>query len=482
MNTDDTLILGGGPAGMAAAMELVRSKKTVTIIEKASTVGGLAKTLEFKEPEGLYRTDIGPHRFFSKNQYLYGFISDLLGEEWKEVPRLTRFYVDGKYYFYPVRLTNILRQLGILDSFRVFRDFAWEKIRSKIAPRNPKNFEDYCVMNFGRRLARFNMLNYTEKIWGIPCSQISVDWALQRIGGLSVWAALKKMLFGRSGAKSLVDSFFYPSRGSGTIYEAIAKRIQEQGNEVRTNAEPVKIRWEQHRVTEVSIKHSESIETVQPKHVVSSVPVTQLLSLFDPLPPTEVVQAASSLRFRSQVYVFLTIDREFVTKDNWIYFPDQSIPFGRISEMKNFSKDMCPPGKTSLFVEYFCFSGDAIWSKSNDDMKELTITWLEKLHFITRSEVLNTYHYRQEHVYPIYDLQYRAHLDTVLKWLDQFENFYAIGRPGRFRYTNQDHSLEMGILAAQSILTGRRHEMEDVGAEKEYFERGYIPTSQMVSG
>ncbi|OGJ56305.1 hypothetical protein A3D88_01445 [Candidatus Peribacteria bacterium RIFCSPHIGHO2_02_FULL_52_16] len=475
---DQILILGGGPAGMAAAMELSRAGKTPTVIEKASALGGLAKTLKFEEPDGTYLTDIGPHRFFSKNKYLYDFIENLLGEEWIRVRRQTRFYVDGKYYFYPIRLGNVLKQMGPFKAARVLFDYLYERVRKMIKPREMRSFEDYVVTQFGRTLAEFNMLNYTEKIWGIPCSEISIDWALQRIGGLSIWSTLKKALFKKGGPKTLVDEFYYPSHGSGLIYETIKKRIEEKGSTVLTHSEPLKIRCEGKRITSVDVKTPEGTKTYAPPSVVCSIPVTEAVKLFDPPAPKEVLAAAKNLRFRAQAYLFLTINREFVTRDNWVYYPDKSIPFGRFSEMKNFSRFMSPPGKTSLFVEFFCFEGDGIWNMSKDELFTLAIEWFEKLKLLRKDEVLSVHHYKASHVYPIYDLLYKERLTTIMEYLDGFENFFAIGRPGRFRYTNQDHSLEMGILAARSIIEGRRMDIENVGKEKEYFERGFIPTEK----
>lgn len=460
---------------MAAAMELSRADKKSLVIEKAKSVGGLSKTLSFDHPEGTYRTDIGPHRFFSKNKYLYAFLEDLLDEDWMSVPRLTRFYVDGHFYLYPVQLTDVLRNIGPRRAFAILRDYIVERVRGIVRPRCIDSFEAYVVSQFGRSLAEFNMLNYTEKIWGIPCHRISVDWATQRIGGLSFWAVIRKALLKKGGPKSLVDTFYYPSRGTGLIYERIRERIEEKGSEVCTSAEPVAIYWEGKTVTTVEIEQEGVRRTVHPSAVINSVPLTRTLELFQPAPPQDVLDAAKRLRFRAQVYLFLTVDREQIMRDNWVYFPDKAIPFGRISEMKNFSKQMCPPGKTSLFVEYFCFEGDDIWQASQEELFDQAIVWLEKLGILTRTDVLSVHHFRQQNVYPVYDLQYAENAHTVTTWLDSFENFYAVGRPGRFRYTNQDHSLEMGILAAQSVLDGRRRNIDEVGIEQEYFEKGYVP-------
>jgi len=473
--SDDILILGAGPAGMAAALELSRAGKHVTVVEKDSQVGGLAKTYIFEEPEGTYRTDNGPHRFFSKNKYLYDMIEDLLGEKWIQVNRLTRFFVNGKFYYYPVRFRNALGQMGIFKAFRVLFDYFIERVRACIRPREMKSFEDFAVARFGRTLAEFNMINYTEKIWGIPASKINKDWASQRIAGLSLISAIKKMIFKKGGPKTLVDSFYYPSHGAGLVYEEMRNRIEQKGSRVLTSAQPISVKHADGRVTSVEVKTQEGSKEFTPQAIVSSIPMTQAIHLFEPKVPEHVHAAAASLKFRAQVYLFLTINKEKVTDDNWVYFPDKEVPFGRISEMKNFSSIMAPQGKTSLFVEFFCFEGDEIWNSSKEELFDMAMEWLEKLKFLKKDEVLNIYHIKKSHAYPIYDLNYQERVKTVLDWLDSFENFYAIGRPGRFCYTNQDHSLEMGILAAHSILEGKRYDIDSVGGGKEYFEQGYVP-------
>jgi protoporphyrinogen oxidase len=206
--------------------------------------------------------------------------------------------------------------------------------------------------------------------------------------------------------------------------------------------------------------------------VVSSIPLTQLLSLLHPEPPAEVLWTAARLRFRSQVYLFLTFDKPSVSPDQWIYFPDPEVPFGRISEMRNFSPRMSPPGKTSLFVEFFCWEGDSVWSATKEALLEPTMEWLERLGLVDRSELIDVHHLRKPYVYPVYELGYERNLGVTKGYLDGFENLQYIGRPGRFRYTNQDHSLEMGILAARGLLDGKRRDMDGVGSDPAYFERG----------
>jgi len=449
-------------------MELHNAGERFTVVEKDEQVGGLAKTYQF----GEFRTDNGPHRFFSQNRYLYDFIEDLLGEKWITVDRYTRFYIDGKFYQYPVEWKDALSKIGFLKAGVAFLDYLAARI--KYRNKDLENFEDFAISNFGRTLAEFNMLNYTEKIWGLPCSQLSVDWAQQRIKGLTLRSLLANAIFKRSGPKSLVDQFYYPNMGTGLIYEAIKDKISEE-NQILLSNEPVKFLHDGKNISEVILKNGESFS--KPRKVISSIPMTSLLDMLDPDPPSEVSQAMSRLRYRSQAYLFLTLDKCSISKDQWIYFPDRDVPFGRISEMRNFSELMSPPGKTSLFIEFFCWKDDEIWNMSKEDLFEVAITWLDKLDLVRREEVIDIFHIRKDNAYPVYDLNYKENLDIVKKYLDSIENLIYIGRPGRFKYTNQDHSLEMGILAARSIVDGRSYNIEDVGAEEGYFERGYAKTS-----
>lgn len=484
--TADVLVLGAGPAGLACAMELSRNGRRSTVIEKDAQVGGLAKTLSIREGELEFLTDIGPHRFFSKNQYLYDFIEDLLQEEWRKVPRLTRQFIDGKFYDYPVKALQVFRNIGPWKTCRILLDYALARARYGLLRRPMATFEDYVVANFGRTLAEFSMINYTEKIWGIPASTIHPDWAKQRIHGLNLWSVAWNVVrsawarvvgrkAGAGGPKSLVDEFYYPQFGTGRIYEAIQARLTAAGTRIATQCEPVQVRHDGTRVTAVDVRHADGrLETFHPERVVESVPLTAFLDLLQPPPPPAVIEAAKGLRWRAQVYLFLTLDKERVTPDNWIYFPNQEIPFGRTSEMKNFSRDLCPPGKTSFFIEFFAFETDPIWSMDEQQVLDLVMPYFERWGFFTRAEVRRSYLWKRRFVYPVYDLQYKDRLGVVQRWLDTLQNLTYVGRPGRFRYTNQDHSLEMGIVAARMILEGRKYDLDAIGSENEYFEKGPI--------
>jgi len=468
----EVLILGAGPAGMAAAFELYRARKSFIVIEKDETVGGLARTLQY----GEFRTDIGPHRFFSQNQYLYDFIEDLLSKHWIKVNRLTRFYINGRFFLYPVELKNALLNVGVYKAFKMLFDYLSERAKKIFVKQKPVSFEEQVVSDFGRALAELNMLNYTEKIWGLSCSEISPDWSRQRIKGLSLKEVIKKAVIrSKESPKTLIDQFYYPDLGTGLIYEKIKKKIlSELGNVISLNSYPVKIIHNDAKIMEVVVNIEGYNRIVKPKYVISSIPVTEFVNLLEPKTPKEVLETAKNLKFRSHVSLFVTLNKPSVFPDQWIYFPDKEIPFGRIMEPKNFSKKMSPANKTSLLVEFFCWENDKIWNASKEELFELSIKWLEKLGFVRRKEVIDYFVHKEKYAYPVYDLKYKENLSKVKNYLNQFRNLLLIGRAGCFRYNNQDHALEMGILAARSIIEGKQYDIEEVGVEQEYFERGYL--------
>ncbi|MCB9878571.1 MAG: NAD(P)-binding protein [Planctomycetes bacterium] len=266
----EVLVLGAGPAGLACAMELSRKGRKSFLVERDAQIGGLAKTLTIREGEDVFLTDIGPHRFFSKNQYLYDFIEDLLQEEWRKVPRLTRQFIDGKFFDYPVKALQVFKNIGPVKSVRILLDYAMARLRFGLLKKPMVTFEDYVVANFGRTLAEFSMINYTEKIWGIPASTIHPDWARQRIHGLNLWSVLQKAigLGSKKGPKSLVDEFYYPQFGTGRIYEEIARHLVETGTEIRCSSQPVKVRHDGKRVTSVDVETPDGVQTLNLQHLV----------------------------------------------------------------------------------------------------------------------------------------------------------------------------------------------------------------------
>ena len=403
--------------------------------------------------------------------YLYNLIESLLGEKWVKVNRLTRFYIKGKFFLYPIELKDALKQVGFFQSVKIIYDFIIEKIKKIINKKEPLSFEEKVISDFGRTLAEMNMLNYTEKIWGLPCSQISVDWSKQRIKGLSLFEVLKKIFIGnkKEGPKSLVEQFYYPDSGNKIV-------------QPNFNSYPLKILNDGKNITEVLLrKEGEGEQFYKVESIISTMPIVDFVKLLEPRAPDNILAAAENLKFRSHISLFIILNKPSAFPDQWLYFPDKEVPFGRIMEPKNFSKKMSPLNKTSLLIEFFCWENDKIWNADKTELFSLSLPVLEKLGFCKKSEVIDYYIHKEKYAYPVYDLAYKVNLQKIKDYLNQFKNLQCIGRAGSFRYNNQDHALEMGILAARSIMENKRYNIEEVGAEQAYFERGNLKDNKFKS-
>lgn len=469
MGKKKILILGAGPAGMAAALELSKLGKHLRVIEKNDVVGGLSRTLTY----GDFRTDIGPHRFFSQNKQLYLLISGLLGERFIDVKRSTRFYIKGMFFDYPIKIRNVLHNLGIVNSVIIIRDYIIQRTKRIFYNRDPYSFEEQVISNFGKSLAKLNLINYTEKVWGLPCSEISPDWSKQRIKGLSLRDILIKSFKSNYNSRTLISHFYYPETGTGLIYETIKGKIKNNKEIFSFNSYPINIVHKQNKIREVIVNINGKKEVTKVNHLLSSIPITEFITLLNPKVPYHVLNAAKSLRFRSHVSLFLTINKRSVLEDQWVYFPDKEIPFARITEPKKFSKEMAPINKTSLLIEFFCWYNDSTWKADKKELLALTLRWLEKIYLIKKEDIIHAFVHREKNAYPVYDLDYKDNLKVINDYLKRFDNLYLLGRGGSFMYNNQDHALEMGILTAKSVTERKRYNLEEIES-KDYFERGYI--------
>ncbi|MBN2153521.1 MAG: FAD-dependent oxidoreductase [Candidatus Lokiarchaeota archaeon] len=468
------IIIGAGPAGLSAAYNLARHDIGSLVLEKESQIGGLAKTLEYELDGGTYRTDTGPHRFFSQNPALYKLIEELLGPDWVVVDRLTRQLIDGKYFNYPVDIVQALRNVNPFVAIKMMLDFVQATARKVLS--NPKvvTFEDFVVLNFGRRLGQFNMLNYTEKIWGIPCSRIAASWAGQRIKGMNAFDIVKKALLKSGGPRSMVDSFYYPKRGIQEIYDKMAEFAASKGSRIEKEVAVTRIVHGGGLITAIEYEQGGKAAKEAVQNLISSMPITDLVKIMDPPAPASVVEAADSLGYRDQVQVFLIVDKPHITKDTWIYFPTTPPTFGRVMEPKNWYPTLSPRNRSSLLAEYFVFKGDKLWFMPDELIIKKTVHELEWLGFMKPNQLLKGWVRRHEKSYPMWDITYKHRLDKLTGWLKQFSNLYCIGRNGRYFYNNQDHSIETGLLAAQSIVDGKKYDLDNIGMENTYFEAGML--------
>jgi protoporphyrinogen oxidase len=457
------VIVGAGPAGLTAAYELSKKGISSVTLEKADKVGGIARTEVYKG----YRFDIGGHRFFTKVEPVQQFWQEILDSEFIKVPRLSRIFYRGRFFNYPLDVFNTLFNLGIRESLAILLSY----IKTKLSPLpEEQTFEQWVINRFGERLYKTFFKTYTEKVWGIPCTQIQADWAAQRIKGLSLTTAVMNALFGSNDTKTLIKEFDYPILGPGMMWERCQEIVESKGSPVHLNTGVVQIHRDGNRITHITAQKEGELRQYSGEHFITSMPVTALVNRLDPPAPSEVIQAANSLNYRDFLIVALIVKGKNLFPDNWIYIHSPEVKVGRIQNFKNWSAAMVPdPEKTCLGLEYFCTKGDEIWNKSDAELMDLATQELVKLGLVKAEDVEDGVIIRQPKAYPVYDSEYRQHLQVIQNYLQTFENLQTVGRNGMHRYNNQDHSMLTAMLAVKNIL-GENHDLWEVNTERSYYE------------
>lgn len=447
---EGVVILGGGLAGLSAGHVLSKAGRQVIVIEKASVVGGLSITVVH---DG-FRFDLGGHRFITKSKKLNLFINELLKGDLLKVPRTSQIYLFNKYFDYPLKPVNAMFGLGLFTTLHIIVDYCKEKVKNFLNPPDIISLEDWVVSNFGRKMFDLYFKQYSEKVWGIDCTRISQEWVAKRIEGLSLLAAIKNAFFKMSGKRitTLADEFLYPPLGIGQISDRLREGIEERGCSVLTDTGVTRLNHENSYIRSITVKNNEQHYDVEGREFISSIPLTHLARMFQPAAPDDVLEAASSLKYRDIVIVTIMLNSERVTNLTWLYLPGKDIPIGRIHEPKNWSLRMAPEGKTSVVAEFFCFKGDKIWNSSDEELTSITVENLEKLGFIKQSEVIGSCVVRASHAYPLVVVGYREHYDKIFQYLKNFKNLHVIGRGGLFRYYNMDRAMESGIEIAEEII------------------------------
>lgn len=468
--TPRVVIIGAGPAGLTAAYVLAtRYGITSTILESDSVVGGISRTVE----RDGWRFDIGGHRFFTKVREVEALWKEILPqEEFLIRPRLSRIYYNGKFYDYPLKASNALGNLGIIEAFRCVLSYVWARINP---PKDQTTLEGWIASRFGWRLYEHFFKTYNEKLWGVPTNRMPADFAAQRIKNLSLFNAVVNALMPKRNQKditSLIEEFNYPKLGPGMMWEKCRDLVIERGCTVVMKQRVVGIRHDKGKAHTVIAQGPDGARTEYAcDHVVSSMPISQLLLAMDPPADAPVIAAARDLRYRDFLTVALVVPQQYSFPDNWIYVHAKEVQVGRIQNFGVWSPYLVKEGRTCLGLEYFVFEGDETWNKPDADLIEQGKRELGILGLVDPAKVEMGYVVRMPKAYPFYDEHYRANVAKIVEWLNtRAANVHPIGRNGMHRYNNQDHSMYTAMLTAENIATGSRHDVWSVNVEEEYHE------------
>jgi protoporphyrinogen oxidase len=462
------VVIGAGPAGLTAALDLTQRAHPTTILEADSVVGGISRTVE---REG-WRFDIGGHRFFTKVAEVEKRWKEILGaKDFLRRPRLSRIYYRGRFFDYPLKASNALRNLGPVEAVRSVGSYGWARVRP---PADQSSFEGWVSARFGRRLYSIFFESYTEKVWGVHPSKLPADWAAQRIKNLSLGRAVLDSVRGTKGRRdvaSLIEEFDYPRLGPGMMWEAAATTVAERGAPVLLERQVVRIRHRDGNAVEV-VSHGLDGEQVHDARggVISSMPFGELLLAMDPPPPGPVQDAARALRHRDFLTVAVVVPEAAAFPDNWIYIHAPEVKVGRVQNFGSWSPEMVKPGRTCLGLEYFVNVGDELWEMADDDLIELGRRELLQLGLVTPGAAGEGWVVRMAKAYPVYDGTYRDNVEILKGWLaDHARNVWPVGRNGMHRYNNQDHSMLTAMLAVENLF-GAEHDLWAVNVDEEYHE------------
>jgi protoporphyrinogen oxidase len=462
---DPVVVVGAGPAGLTAALRLRQAGVEATVLEASDSIGGISRTVE----RDGWRFDLGGHRFFTKVPEVEAFWHEVLpDEDFLMRPRLSRILYRGKLFDYPLKPFNALFGLGVLEAIRCVLSYALVRVRP---PKDQSNFEGWVAARFGWRLYRIFFKTYTEKVWGVPATDIQADWAAQRIKNLSLLNAITSSFgLGRDKGQitTLIEEFQYPRLGPGMMWERCRDLVVGLGGDVRMSSPVARVEHAGGRAHTVVLASGERLPA---SAVVSSMPMPELVRAMDPPAPAAVLQAAGGLSFRDFLTVALVVPVSAGFPDNWIYIHEPGVRVGRVQNFGSWSPQLVKDGFTCLGLEYFVSEGDDLWASSDEDLVALGKAEIAQLGLARTDQVEAGYVVRVPKAYPVYDEGYAERVDVLRAWLaEAVPNVHPVGRNGMHRYNNQDHSMLTAMLAVENVVDGTAHDVWTVNVEEDYHE------------
>jgi len=465
-------VIGAGPAGLTAAYILTKNNYKVDVYETDSSVGGLSKTIQLWEQ----KVDLGPHRFFCNNKQVNSLWLEVVCNNYKVVNRLTRIFYKNKFFYYPLNISNVFNTLGFYESFICTSSYLKEKI---FPSKQNETFQWWVQNKFGKRLFEIFFKTYTEKLWGIPCNELHSDFATQRIKKLSFSEAIKNaMTKGKNNKhKTLAQQFAYPVGGSGMVYERMAGFITNMGNKVHLNTPVYRVITNKHKVYGIELLNGEFREY---DYVISTMPFTSLVNTLLEV-PEYIKECSQKLKYRNTIIVYLLVDSKDIFPDQWIYVHSPELKTGRITNFRNWVESLYGnSNKTILAIEYWCNSEDEIWKSSDIEIIKLAREEIEKTKLVKQKTIIDGFVYRIKKSYPVYHKDYKKWLKPMEDYIHSVEGICAIGRSGAFKYNNQDHSILMGIMAAENIINNNKINLFDINNNYEYQESYKIDETGLI--
>jgi len=463
------VIVGAGPGGLTAAYQLTKLGEHPVVLESDPVVGGISRTVV----RDGWRFDLGGHRFFTKVPEVEALWHEILPQgDFLLRPRMSRIFYNGKYIDYPLKAVNALRNLGLWESILCGFSYVWARIRP---PKNEDNYENWLVARFGWRLYRTFFKTYTERVWGVPVSDMPADWAAQRVKNLDLRKAVINAILpkrNQTEITSLIEEFQYPKFGPGMMWEVCAEKVQAAGGTVLLESPVIAINISDGLARSVVYEHDGASTEVPASHVISTMPMRELVQCLTPTPPPEVVAAGEGLHYRDYLTVALVVPESRSFPDNWIYIHDPGVEVGRIQNYGSWSPYLVKDGRTCLGMEYFVFEGDDMWETPDADLIALATKELALLGLIEPGDVEQGYVVRVKKAYPYYDFTYKANVETIRSYLGTHApNVHPVGRNGMHKYNNQDHSMYTAMLTVEN-MHGASHDIWSVNVEEEYHEAG----------